>query len=124
MVSGPASTPVAVSLARSSAMSSTASAASAVGAERGRRKRGLERGLTLAPMAGQQLIQPRAGDAVGGGDSATDLFSTTTAVISKRVRHPGAAARCGINVGACLAGTLDTGDHSARDLPTHQSGVS
>ena len=70
MVSGPASRPVAVSFSRSSTIRSTASAGIAVGDGLGSPGAGLEGGLALGLVAGQQLEEPGLGDAVLGGDFA------------------------------------------------------
>jgi hypothetical protein len=86
-----------------------------VGRQRGRRRAwtsgmGLESGLAVAPVAGQQLVQPRAGDAVLDGDFGNGSL----------LDHHSGDQQTGI----CHAGNLDAGDPSARDLLRHQSGVS
>ena len=67
MVSGPASRPAVVSLPRSSVISVTVAAGMAVGLVLGRRER-LERGLAVGFVAGFELVDPGAVDAVAGGD--------------------------------------------------------
>ena len=69
MVSGPASRPVAVSFSRSSRIRSTVSVGVVVGTL-GATGAGLEGGLALGPVAGEELEEPGLRDAVLGGDVA------------------------------------------------------
>jgi hypothetical protein len=75
MVSGPASRPAVVSLPRSvvslprsSVISVAVAGGIAVGLVLGPRGRGLERGLAVGVVAGLELVDPAAVDAVAGGD--------------------------------------------------------
>jgi hypothetical protein len=109
MVSGPVSSPVAVSFSRSSTTRSTTSAATAAGSC-GVAGPWLVRGIALAAVAGQQLIEPGLGDAALGGDV------TNGSVLDHHSGDQQSGKRHGRR--------LEPADPSVRDLPQHQSGVS